>query len=82
MSSIAADYIQFSATNEEMTSRAGKERIQYIVTSRMEMAGHLLRKQAERPTQPAMYWVPETAEERRGGRGRHGGVHSKKTKKR
>ena len=66
-------------TNEEVMRRAGLERLQDIVTTRRrKMAGHVLRLQRERPAYTAMNWVPEDGRRKRGSRGRHGEVPSKK----
>ena len=47
-------------TNDDVTRRAGMERLQDIVTTmRRKMAGHVLRLQRERPVHTDMYWVPE-----------------------
>ena len=54
-------------TNEEVMRRAGKERLQDIVTTRRrKMAGHVLRLQRKRPAHTAMYWVPEDGRRKRG----------------
>ena len=54
------------APNEEMMRRAGMERLQAIVTTRiMKVAGHVLRLQRERPAHTAMYWLPEDGRRKR-----------------
>ena len=54
-------------TNEEVTRRAGMERLQDIVTTRRrKIAGHVLRLQRERPARTAMYWMPEDGIRKRG----------------
>ena len=45
-------------------------------------ASHILQLQRERSADTAMYWVSEDDRRKRGGRRRHGEVHSKKTWKR
>ena len=66
-------------TNEEVTRRAGMERLQDIVTTRRRtMVGHVLILLSERPAHTAMHWVPEDGRRKRG-RIIHGEAPSKKT---
>ena len=72
MSSIAAAYSILGiswcdhATNEEVTRRAGMERLQAIVsTRRREIAGHVLQMQSERHAPIAIYLVQEDGRRKR-----------------
>ncbi len=62
--------LNLSATTEEVTRRAGAERLRDTVTTRRrKMAGHTLRLQREIPSHTGtMYACQETAAERKGDR--------------